>query len=1072
MRSIVESSLKFRLLVVAIAPAILLVGITQLHNAPVDVVPEFDPPYVEIQTEALGLSAAEVEELITVPMEANLLNGVAWLDTMRSESVPGLSRIVLVFERGTDIMRARQMVQERLTQAHSLPNVSKPPAMIQPLSSASRVLMVGLSSRDTSLIEMSVLARWTIRPRLMGVPGVANVAIWGQRERQLQVQVDPQRLRSKGVSLDQVIETTGNALWVSPLSFLEASTPGTGGFIDTANQRLGIRHVLPITTAEDLAQVPLEGCAGPPSVRRHVDANCPPSRAAAPPPLLGDVATVVEDHQPLIGDAVTNAGPGLLLVIEKFPEANTLEVTRGIEEALEALKPGLKGIEIDTSLYRPANFIEGAADNLTLAVLIGSLLLVLVLAVFLFEWRSVLISLLAISVSLVAAALVLYLRGATINAMVVAGFVIALGVVVDDAIMDIENIVRRLRQARAEGCGKSTAASILEASLELRGPLVYATLISLLALVPIFVVDGLSGAFLQPLAISYALAVLASMLVALTVTPALALLLLPSAPLERRQSPLVPRLQRRYEGLLARVVRRPRPAFLAAGVAVLVGLALLPQLGQSLVPSFKERDLLIQWDGAPGTSRPEMSRITAQASNELRSIPGVRSVGAHVGRAVMSDEVANVNSSDIWVNIDRGADYDATVAAVREVVAGYPGLRLDVRTYLDERMGEALSGSDRAMTVRIYGPDLEILRKKAEEVRQLLSGISGVVDPRVEPQVQEPQVEVQVDLAAAQRYGIKPGDVRRAAAALLSGIEVGNLFEDQKVFEVLVVGVPEVRHSLTSIRELLIETPGGRQIRLDDVADVRITPTASVVRREGISGRIDVGANVRGRDPGAIAADIQRALQSVEFPREYHPELIGEYAEQQAAQNRLFGLGIAAAIAVFLLLQAAFGTWRLAAVSFLALPSALVGALLAAFVGGGVISLGSLAGFLAVLAIAARNGIVLVKHYQRLERDEGETFGAGLVLRGARERLVPTLATALATGLALVPFVVAGDIAGYEIAHPMAVVIVGGLVTSTLLNLFVVPAIYLRFGPSPEPEPVEELAISHSPEPQVVAGGS
>ena len=537
---IVGWSLRSRGVVVMLAAALLVLGATQLRDMPVDVLPEFTPPTVEVQTEALGLSAAEVEQLITVPLEQDLLNGVAWLDTIRSESVPGLSRVEMIFEPGTDPLRARQVVQERLIQAHALPQVSKPPQMLQPLSSTSRVMMIGLSSEKLSPIELSVLARWTIRPRLMGVPGVANVAIWGQRDRQLQVQADPEKLRAHDVTLNQVVETTGNALAVSPLTFLEASTPGTGGFIDTPNQRLGIRHVLPIVTPDDLAQVAVDDSEDRGTALR-----------------LGDVAEVVEDHQPLIGDAVFGEGPGLLLVVEKFPGANTREVTHQVDDALAALAPGMVGVEVDSSLFRPASFLEAAIGNLTTALLLGALLLLLVLGVFLFEWRSALISVSAVVLSLAAALTVLWLRQATLNAIVLAGLVMALGAVVDDAVADVDRIARRLRRHRADGGDASLARVVLSASLEVRRPVAYATVILLVAVVPVFIMEGLTGAFLPPMALSFGLALLASMLVALTVTPVLGLLLLAGAPLERRQPPLARWLEAGYRRALAPVLRTP-----------------------------------------------------------------------------------------------------------------------------------------------------------------------------------------------------------------------------------------------------------------------------------------------------------------------------------------------------------------------------------------------------------------------------------------------------------------------------------------------------------------------------------
>jgi CzcA family heavy metal efflux pump len=1037
MRWIIESSLKLRFLLIIIAAAIMFIGVTQLRDMPVDVLPELAPPYVEVHTEALGLSAEEVEQLITVPLEQDLLNGVPWLEEIRSESIPGLSSVVMIFEPGTDIMRARQVVQERLTQSHQLPAVSKRPEMIQPLSTTSRVMMIGLTSEQLSDIQMSVLSRWIIRPRLLGVPGVANVVVWGQRERQLQVRVEPERLNEQGVTLTEVIEAAGNSLWMSPLTFLDASIPGTGGFIDTANQRLEVRHVLPITTADTLAKVSFTGSDG--KIK-----------------LLDDVAEVVEDHQPLIGDAIVDGEPGLLLIVEKFPSANTLEVTRGVEEALNELQPGLAGLEMDTTAFRPATFIESSIDNLTRALIIGSVLLVVVLVAFLYSWRSALISAVAIPLSLITAALVLFLLGISMNTMVLAGLALALGVIVDDAIIDAHNIRQRLRQRLQGGSSESPAAIILEASQEVRSAIIYATLILALVIVPLFFIGGLFGALLKPLAVSYLVAMAASMVVALTVTPALALILFSEGSPGRRESPLVRWLRRGYEAALAWTVRTPRWAYAAFGIIVVLSLVTVPWLGLSTLPSFKENDLLVRWEGMPGTSHPEMARITTRAVHELKSIPQVRNVNAHVGRAIMSDQVSNVESGQIWVSLDPRADYDASVAAVERVVGGYPGLSTEVQTYLKEVVGEVPRIED-SIIVRIYGQDLGILRSKAEELRQGLAGIEGIVDSRVETLVEKPQLRIQVDLGAAQEHGIKPGDVRRAAATLLQGIQVGALFEEQKVFEVVVWSVPETRHSLSDVRQLLVDLPiGGREgvLRLGEVADVRIVPSPDVIKHEAVSRYIDVGVNVQGRNINSVARDIEQAIQGLALPLEYHAEVKrAALAQGQALQGPAFiGLAVAVAIGVFLLLQAALGNWRVAAMAFVTLPLALAGGLLAMFLNGGVIALGSLLGFLVVFGIAVRNGIMLIRHYQYLEREEGEPFGSGLILRGTRERFAPILLTSVATMLAVLPLVVLGNVPGYETLHPMAVFILGGAVTAALLNLFIIPLLYLRFGSGSGPD--------------------
>jgi CzcA family heavy metal efflux pump len=1043
-RSIVGASLRFRLLVLGIAAAVMVVGITQLRNAPTDVLPEFTPPYVEVQTEALGLSAEEVEQLITVPLEADLLNGVEGIDTLRSESLPGLSSITMVFEPGTDIYKARQLVQEPLTQAHALPNVSKAPTMLQPLSSSSRVMMIALSSDKLSAIDKSVIARWTMRPRLMGVPGVANVSIFGMRDQQLQVQVDPRTLRDKDVTLRQVIATTGNAQVASPVSYLEASTPGTGGFIETPQQRLQVRNVFDnIATPKELGKVPVEGTNG--RLR------------------LTDVSNVVEDHQPLIGDAIVNDRNGLLLVVEKFPGANTLEVTKGVEEALDKLKPGLTGMQVDSSVFRPASFIEDAIDNLTLGLVIAGILLALILTAFLFRWRTVLIALVTIPVSLVAAALVLDLLGETFNAISFAGLAVALAIVIDEAVVGSANVARRLGEQREKGGDTSIAQIVSEASQEVRSPLAYATLIALLAIVPVAVMAGRPGAFFEPLALSYTLAIAAGMVVALTLTPALSMMLFSWGTLGRHQSPIVRLLARRYDNTLSRVIGSPRRVLIAAGACVLAAIVILPLLGTSLIPSFKDRDVLVRLDGEPGTSNPRMTRVTTQVSRELRNIPGVENVGAHVGRAVGSDQRVDVNSSEVWVTIDSGADYDATIASIENAVGRVQGAQGHVTTYTSQKIKDVgglnegdnpvsgdgldvLTGADRPLTVRVFGQDQAVLRREASKMRQVVSDVDGVKDPRIEVPASQPNLEIAVDIEKARRVGIKPGDVRRAEATLLQGIEVGSVFEDQKVFEVIVKGTPATRRNVAAVRDLVIDRPDGGHVRLGNVADVRVATTPAVIKRDAVSRYLDIEADVSGRSLGDVANEIDQRVANISLPLEYHAEVLQQGTSKEINSTQMLAFGLAALIAAFLLLQAAFRSWRLAALAFLTLPVALVGGVLGALIDGAELSLGSLIGLLALFAIGTRNGLVLIRHFQDRERHEGETFGAELVQRGAREQVAPVLTSAAAIAVAMLPFVIMGSIPGLEIVHPMAVVILCGLVTTTLLTLFVLPTLYLRFG--------------------------
>ncbi|MEN3358279.1 MAG: hypothetical protein V7637_2261, partial [Mycobacteriales bacterium] len=465
-----------------------------------------------------------------------------------------------------------------------------------------------------------------------------------------------------------------------------------------------------------------------------------------------------------------------------------------------------------------------------------------------------------------------------------------------------------------------------------------------------------------------------------------------------------------------------------------------------LFPTFKERDFLVHWIALPGTSAAETARTTTALSRDLRAIPGVRSFGSHIGQAMLGEEIAGVNFGEAWISIDSDADLDATLTRIEDVVNSYPGLYHDVLTYLNERVEEVLTGSKEPLVVRVYGQDQKVLRAKAEEVRKIMADVPGTVDSHVDLQVDVPQVEVTVNLAKAAKYGLKPGDVRRAASTLVAGEEVGDIFRAGRAYDTVVWSTPASRNSVSSISKLLIDTPSGSRVRIGDVAAVAVRPVPNLIERQGDSRRLDVAAGVKGRDLGSVVADLNARMAGISYPRGYHAEVLGEYKERQAAQSRLFSSAGLAAVAILLLLQASFGSWRLATFAFLTLPMALVGGLLAAYLGGGIISLGSLVGFFTVFGIAARNGILLVNHCQHLERVEGETFGPALVLRGARERLSPILMTSLATGLALVPLIVLGDRPGHEIEYPLAIVIVGGLVTSTLLTLFVVPSLYLRFG--------------------------
>jgi CzcA family heavy metal efflux pump len=1026
MRWIVARSLRFRWLAIFGAAAVMVFGFIQARQAPLDVFPEFAPPIVEIQTIALGNSSKEVEELITIPIEDSL-NGIEGLDKMRSYSVEQLSSIKLYFKRDADLYRSRQLVQERLGPITSqLPAWASPPFMMPPLSSTARVLKIGMTSEELSMQELSALAYWKIKQRIMRVEGVAQVMIYGEQLQQRVVNLDPKKLEANGLSLAHVMESTANSMDAGVLQFAEAFTVGQGGWIEANGQRMNVRHLLPIQDPEDLAAVPIEKENGK-AVR------------------LGDLGNVFEGTQGLWGDAAIDQGPGLMLVVQKLPRANTLEVTNGVEKAIDELKPGMPGVKFQTDLFRPATFVDLAIENLLTALLLGILLVIFILAAFLFEWRTAFISLLAIPLSLIGALLVLEAFDTVINVMILAGLVVSIGVVVDDAIIDVENIVRRLRQARAEGREVSTFRVVLDASVEVRSAITYATLINVVAIVPVFFLGGLSGSFFQPLVFSYGLAVLVSMIVAMTVTPALCLVLL-SRGYREKESPVMRWLKGGYGWALERVMRRPSPAIITAALAMGAGLLIFPTLGQSLLPNFKENDLITYWATKPGTSLPETMRIAHRGCHDFeKEVPAVRSCATHAGQALLGDEIHGVNFSEQWVSLDPNTDYDQNIAQLREVIDSYPGLYRTVQTYLRERVKEVLSGANESIVVRTFGPDIGVLEKKASEIVKKIATVDGVIDAQIEQIEQVPQIQIKVNPIKARRHGITPGQVRRDSSTLIAGEEVGDLFFGGQAYDVQVWTIPAVRDSFTDIRNLPIDTAKGGTVPLKAIADVTIAPVANTIKREEQSRRLDVGADVAGRDLASTVADVKKHLAEVKMPPGYHAEVLGEAPELNAAQNHLAIYGALAAVAIFLLFQAGLGSIRLAALVFLLLPMALAGALAAAKLSTGELSLGSMVGLLTVLGIAGRNGILMLAHFQHLEREEGVPFGPALVLQGAKDRLAPILMTASATGLALVPLALAGPVPGNEIEHPLAVTILGGLVTATLLNLFVLPSLYLRF---------------------------
>ncbi len=1024
---LVRTGLRLGRLVVAAAAAVLVLGVPLVAGAPVDTYPEFTPTTVEVQTESLGLSATEVESLVTVPLEQDLLNGVPWVDRISSRSIPGLSAIDLVFKPGTDEAAARQLVQERMTQIRALPNVGTPPVMMQPVSSTARISMIGLSpsaASTLSLVDLSVLARWKVRPRLMGVPGVANVAIYGQRDKQLQVQADPVRMQARQVSLTEVTTTAANAMWVSPLSFVQASTPGTGGFLESPNQRLAVQHILPITTAADLAAVPV---AGPhPGVK------------------LGDVATVVDDHQPLVGDAVTGDASSLVLVVERFPEASAEQVTKGVEAALDALRPGLAGVSIDTGIYRPASYLDTATHTIGVVGAVGLALAILVVLALSWSWRRAVVTIGMLLLSLVAAAGILAMTGRTLTSMTLVALAAALAVIVDDVVDQVEAAQVRLNRMTHES-KEFRLVAVSKAAITSRRRLAATLLVVPVLVLPVLFLGPFQSSFSRPLVVSYLVAISVSTLMALLVTPTVCLLVLRGRPSSR--SPLLGWVVRAYRRLLTRALARPRTTIGAAAVLAVAGLSFVPALAAtSALPVLQDPNLLVHLRSMPGTSLPEMDRITTAVGHELRGVDGVADIGTHVGRAVMSDQAVDVNSSELWVSLNPSADDRRARSDVESVVKGYPGLAASVTTYSDDQLAGARQGSRADLVVRVFGNDLAVLQTTAHRVQSALTAVAGVQAATVAPQQQQPAAQVVVDLQAAARNGLRPGDVRRQATTMMSGLLVGNLYLNQSVFDVVVQGPPGTTHSLTSLGDIPIDVPGGSPVRLKDVAAVQLGPEPTVIRHEGVSRATDISVTVSDANQSDVKAAIESAVQTVAMPQEFHAEVVVPAGSSVAPNHAWQAAALAAALAVLLLLQSASGSWRAGASLTMSLALVAAGGLAGAALSGATTVVGVLAGLLVGLAVTTRQSVALIRDLQAGKASSDPTTRVG---KAATRRSGPVLTTCAMVAAFLIPALALGDRAGLELLRPFAASALGSLVATVVVVLLVVPAVSLLVGIGP-----------------------
>jgi Cu/Ag efflux pump CusA len=1021
LRRIVDVSIRLRLLVVALAVAIMVIGILRLAQMPANALPGTSPAVVDVDTEAAGLSAPEVESLVTLPLENDLRKGVPGLADITSDSVPGLSAIQLRFQAGTDPASDREAVQERLSGA-AASGASGRPVVTQPASSASDVMLIGLTSSTLSLVDVSVLARWAIAPRLLGLAGVANVSTFGQVSPQLQVLVNPATLAARHVTLAQVARTAGDAQPVSPVSYLKS--PATG-------QPITIQPALLFATPAAMARLQVAG--------------------AATGLRLGEVAQVVQGSQPPASAGEAGGSQGVVLEVQESPSAGVFGVSREVSQALAAMEPGLRGVTVDTSLFREDDYLRGALVNLRSTLVAAGVLAALALLALLLQLRLSFTALFAMALSLVAATGVLALRGYTFNALVTLGLLLALAIVVTEATCQAQTTAARIEPDRARDAptphaprarGRRTARLIASACADMPGTLTGAGLAALLSVVPLLLATGPTAEFLRPMAVSFAIAVIVSIVVAATVTPALAVVLLTVLPPQTHGRPLPRALGAGYARLIERLAGAPRLALAGAAVSIALGVAaltVLPFLHPDQ-PSLRDGSLIVRLSGAPGTSLTEMDAMVSLATRELTALPAVADTGATVGRpAVTSDQVASAGAGVLWVTIKPDADYGQAVAAVQSIASGIGGLTGSVSTNETDAMAGVLTTAPTQVVTRLYGADYGELGRLAVRLSGVIGGIAGVRGTQVQLPVEQPTVDMAVSPQAAARAGISPADVRSEAGALLYGLTVEDDFDNQQVFDVLVAGIPAVRASLPAVRDLELDTRGGGHVRLGQVARISVSTEPADIPHEAVSRYLDVTALVSGGQAGAVSAAIDARLATAGLPRNYHAELVTGTAATGLSPNGTAAAGTslaafagfvaAALLGVLLIAQAATGSWRLTALAFGSVPVALSGGALLVVSVGASGQLGAAAGLLGVFALAARQAIAVTVRASR-----GADLGT-------------VMTPAAVTAVALVPFAVMGDVPGLEMLHIAAAVILAGLVTTTLVGLFLLPVGCRLLGP-------------------------
>ncbi len=1025
MDKLIRWSLENRPLVLVAALLLTVFGIHTATRMPVDVFPDLTAPTVTVITEAHGMAPTEVENQVTFPIET-AVNGASGVRRVRSATAVGISVVWVEFDWGTDIRHARQIVSEKMAMvASELPaEVEKP--VLAPVSSVmGEILFLALTSDKHTPTELRTFSETSIRRRLLAVPGVAQVTPIGGGEKQFQVVIAPAALQTHGVTVAQVVR-----------ALEEGNENVSAGIINERGAEWLVTGMGRLRTLEDIGETVVTARAGVP-VR------------------VADVGEVKLGVAPKRGEASAMGKPAVVMGIQKQPGANTLALTRQLETVLADIQTKLPpGMKLQTDIFRQANFIEVAVKNVFTALGEGVLLVIVVVLVFLANGRATLITITAIPLSLVAAVLTLKAFGATINTMTLGGMAIAIGALVDDAVIDVENVVRRLREnvALPVEQRRNALAVVLNASIEIRSSIVFATLIIALVFVPVFFLGGVEGRLLQPLGVAYLVALLASLLVAVTVTPVLCLLLLPNsrAVLTGHESGFVRLLKRGYTPLLNGALRHPWFVTLPAVALLAVALVATSFFGRAFLPEFNEGSLTLSAVTLPGTSLAESDALGRVVEQTLLSsaFPEIISVARRTGRAELDEHAQGVEAAELDVSLKMGQRSKAEfLAALREALSQVPGMNVTIGQPISHRIDHMLSGTRANIAVKIYGSDLYQLRTLAEKARAAMAGVPGVVDLSVEQQTEIPVLTVKFDRPALARHGVTIREVARVLEAGLQGVKATRIIEGQSAYDLVVRLADADGWRTDTLGDLLVDTPAGAKVPLRTLAEIRKDTGPNQVLREQVERKIVVQCNVAGRDVTSVVRDCQKLVNPVIAAAPgYRVEFGGQFESAEEAGRILLLVSIGVVIGIGFLLHLAFGSARDAALVMLNLPLALIGGVAGVFVSGGVLSVASLIGFITVFGIATRNGIMLVSHIRHLREEEGVTDFREAVFRGAMERLVPILMTALAAGLALIPLALGGGKPGNEIQTPMAIVILGGLLTSMLLNMIVVPALYLRFG--------------------------